>query len=123
MNTLSFISEWKALASDPALRLRAVREYADSVFHDAAVTNAWLCNPHRSIRGGIVAVGAACQTMTGFFEAIVELTRIEQQSRQEALDRACSVAGDQDVPVIQPASVSSKRPLTSASVEPLRVGT
>lgn len=123
MNTMAFISEWKSLASDPSLRLRAVRDYAHMVFGGAAIANAWLAQFHRSIRGGIVPVSAACQTTTGFVEAITELTRIEQARRQEALIRAGLAEADQELRSIQADSASSAAALTAASVPPLRTGT
>lgn len=123
MSTSAFISEWQSLTSDPSLRLRAVRDYANLVFGEAAIADAWLRRPHRAVRGGIVAVGVACQTIKGFLEAIAELTRIEQAQRQEALALAQGTAGDQDGPVIHDASASSVAARSAASLPPLRTGT
>jgi hypothetical protein len=48
----------------------------------------WLSRAHRAVRGGLCAVGAACQTMEGFREAMAELSRIERLGRDEALQLA-----------------------------------
>jgi hypothetical protein len=88
MTTSTQASEWKSLATDPMLRLRAVREYADSVFGDETIAATWLSRAHRPICSGLIAVGAACQTAQGFFEAMAELARIDQFERREARKRA-----------------------------------
>jgi hypothetical protein len=71
-------TNWNALADKPLARLRAVRDYADQVFGNEAHAATWLGRAHRSIAGGLCAVGAACQEPEGFREAIAELARLER---------------------------------------------
>jgi hypothetical protein len=87
MGTSVASSEWKSLASDPMLRLRAVREYAQCVFGDETLAATWLSRAHRPICGGLIAVGAACQTAQGFFEAMAELARVEQFEKRDVNKR------------------------------------
>ena len=72
-------------ASTPIERLRAVRDYANTVFDDENLAATWLSRAHRAVRGGLSAAGAACQEPEGFSEALAELARMEQLSRAEAL--------------------------------------
>jgi hypothetical protein len=72
----------------PLARLRAVAEYARRVFEDESLAATWLSRAHRAVRGGLCAVGAACQTVEGFREAMAELSRIERLDRREALELA-----------------------------------
>jgi hypothetical protein len=122
------VSEWKSLATDPMLRLRAVREYAESVFGDESISATWLSRAHRPICGGLIAVGAACQTPQGFFEAMAELARIDQFERREARRRAHMRDKFDDQPEwvsasSQADSLSSALERTPASLSPLRTGT
>ena len=80
-------SEWKSLATDPQVRLRAIREYAATVLGDSATARKWLERTHHSVRRGSCSVAVACETPEGFFEAMAELARINQFEKREALKR------------------------------------
>jgi hypothetical protein len=71
-------TDWNSIADKPLARLRAIRAYADQVFGNEAHAATWLGRAHRSIAGGLCAVGAACQEAQGFREAIAELARLER---------------------------------------------
>ena len=65
--------------ASPLARLRAVHQYAVRVFEDESVAATWLSRAHVAINRGLCAVGAACQDVEGYREAIAELGRIERQ--------------------------------------------
>jgi hypothetical protein len=81
-------SEWKALATDAELRLRAVREYAGDVFGSDEAAARWLGRPHLSVRRGTCPIEEACRRPDGFFEAMAELARISRFSEREGRKRA-----------------------------------
>lgn len=80
-------ADWKRLANDPQVRLRAIREYASTVLGDGRSASRWLERAHHSVRRGMCSVVAACETPEGFFEAMAELARIDQFETREALKR------------------------------------
>ena len=76
-------SEWKALATDAQLRLRAIREYAADVFGEHEAAMRWLRRSHLSVRRATCTIEEASQSPDGFFEAMAELARISRFSQRE----------------------------------------
>lgn len=87
MGTEITSADWKRLASDPQVRLRAIREYASSVLGDGRSAARWLERAHLSVRRGSCSIVSACESPEGFFEAMAELARIDQFETREALKR------------------------------------
>lgn len=81
-------SEWKTLAVDAHVRLRAIREYAANVLGGDAAAEKWLQRNDLAVRGGTCTVLAACEGLVGFYEAMAELARIGQFRQREARKRA-----------------------------------
>jgi hypothetical protein len=96
-------SEWKALATDAELRLRAVREYAADVLGSDDLAARWLGRTHLAVRRGACPIAEACRTPDGFFEAMAELARISRFSEREGRKRA------QMMQVMQPRSPAPDR--------------
>lgn len=86
MNLNTSGAEWSHLATDPALRRRAIREYAGFVLGDDA--NRWLGRNHLSVRRGACSIASAAESPDGFFEAMAELARISEFERRERAKRA-----------------------------------
>jgi hypothetical protein len=68
--------EWRTLATDPALRVKAATSYASYVIGDEARASRWLQDCHPSIRDGSCPVAKACESPDGFLEAMLELVRL-----------------------------------------------
>lgn len=78
---------WKDIVADDTLRLRVVREYAETVFGGEAYATKWLDRTNLRIRGGTCSVNEACDTPDGFYEAMAELARIERFEERETRKR------------------------------------
>ena len=76
--------DWNTVVDTPLSRLRAVADYAKLVFGDETLAATWLSRAHREVRGGLCAVGAACQSAEGFRESVSELARLERLGRVQA---------------------------------------
>lgn len=87
MNLNTSGAEWLHLASNPALRRRAIREYAGIVLGDDYTASRWLGRSHVAVRRGTCSIAAACETADGFFEAMAELARINDFERRERAKR------------------------------------
>lgn len=76
MTSESRKSEWQGLESDARVRLRAVREYATTVFGKEVAAAAWMGSVNVAVRDGSCTITDACQTLEGFLEAMFELSRV-----------------------------------------------
>jgi hypothetical protein len=75
--------EWRTLATDPALRVRAATSYASYVIGDKVRATRWLEECHASIRDGSCSVVKACESPDGFLEAMLELVRLSALNPDE----------------------------------------
>ena len=66
------------IPSTPAARLHIVRDFAVQVFGKELTAAAWLGQLCPAVLDGACIVATACQTATGFREAMQELARLQQ---------------------------------------------
>lgn len=66
------------IPSTPAARLHLVRDFAVQVFGKELTAAAWLGQLCPAVLDGACIVATACQTATGFREAMQELARLQR---------------------------------------------
>ena len=66
------------IPNSPTARLQLVRDYATQVFGKELTAAAWLGQLSPEVLDGVCIVSTACQTETGFREAMQYLARLDR---------------------------------------------